>query len=107
MSIGGEEWENPDGGAKGYWRDPSDGAILFSTRSPGSLVCDVFLVMPSGRPQYHARVPYSDLIRFEGGDLGAAGTSVHVKRNAKCGFELTWKDGTPGSATIELSLHKK
>lgn len=107
ISIDGEEWYSPDGGVKGYWRDPTDGAILFSTRVPGSLISNVYLVMPSGRPQFHVAVPYSDLIRFDGGDSGSSASEVLVTRIEKQKFELTWRDGTPGSVVIELSLYKK
>lgn len=107
IRVASEEWRDPAGGVVGYWRDPADGAILFSTGDLGSNEGDIYLVMPSGRPQYHARIPYSGLIHFGGGDLGAAGSEVAVKRLESQTFQLKWANGEGEPLIVSLLPYKE
>mgnify|MGYP001273057141 CR=1 FL=1 len=107
IRIGSEEWDNPAGRFVPYWRDPADGAIVFCTNEPGTGVYDVYMVMPSGGPQFHDRFNSSHLIRFSGGDLGATDPDVIVTRLGKQKFELKSRDNPLESMVIDLPLYKK
>lgn len=108
VRIGSEVWDNVVCLPNGYWRDPTDGAILFSAYHVGSGgIVDVYLVMPSGRPQFHDRFNASPLFRFTDGDSGSATSEVVVTRLGKQKFELKSRDNPLESMVIDLPLSKK
>jgi len=107
IRFGAYEWDNPTWCIVPYWRDPADGAILFATNTPETDVADVYLLMPSGRPQYHARVFYTDLLDFGGGDLGVGDRKMAVKRLGPQKFEISLREGEPVSIVVELALWRK